>query len=50
MDAVDIGISCGQEEGLRFESAAFGLAAATQDRQEGTKAFIERRPPVFTGR
>lgn len=50
MDAVDIGISCGQEEGLRFESAAFGLAASTQDRQEGTRAFIERRPPVFTGK
>ena len=50
MDAVDVGISCGQEEGLRFESAAFGLAASTSDRQEGTKAFIERRPPVFTGR
>jgi enoyl-CoA hydratase len=50
MDAVDIGISCGQEEGLRFESAAFGLAAATQDCREGTKAFIERRAPAFTGR
>jgi enoyl-CoA hydratase len=50
MDAVDIGLSCGQEEGLRFESAAFGLAAATQDCREGTKAFIERRPPAFTGR
>jgi enoyl-CoA hydratase len=50
MDAVDMGISCGQEEGLRFEAAAFGLAASTQDRVEGTKAFIERRPPVFTGR
>jgi enoyl-CoA hydratase len=50
MEAVDIGISCGQEEGMRFESAAFGLAASTQDRREGTQAFIERRAPVFTGR
>jgi enoyl-CoA hydratase len=50
MDAVDIGLSCGQEEGLRFESAAFGLAAGTQDCREGTRAFIERRPPAFTGR
>jgi enoyl-CoA hydratase len=50
MDAVDIGISCGQEEGLRFEAAAFGLAASTEDRREGTRAFVERRPPVFTGR
>ena len=40
----------GLEEGLRFESSAFGLAASTEDRHEGTKAFFERRPPVFTGR
>ena len=50
LEAVDVGISSGQEEGLRFESAAFGLAASTEDRREGTKAFIERRAPVFTGR
>jgi enoyl-CoA hydratase len=50
MDAVDVGISCGQEEGLRFESSAFGLAAATEDRLEGAKAFLEKRPAEFTGR
>jgi enoyl-CoA hydratase len=50
MDAVDVGISCGQEEGLRFESTAFGLAAATEDRREGAKAFLQKRPAQFTGR
>jgi enoyl-CoA hydratase len=50
MDAVDIGISSGQEEGLRFESTAFGLAAATEDRLEGARAFLEKRPAEFTGR
>jgi enoyl-CoA hydratase len=50
MDAVDIGCNSGLEEGLRYESAGFGLAAATQDCKEGTQAFIERRPPVFTGK
>ena len=50
MEAVDIGISCGQEEGLRFESTAFGLAAATEDRREGAKAFLEKRPAEFIGR
>jgi hypothetical protein len=29
---------------------AFGLAAATGDRDEGIKAFFERRPPVFAGK
>jgi enoyl-CoA hydratase len=50
MDAVDVGLNVGLEEGLRFESAAFGLAASTEDRREGTRAFLERRLPVFTGR
>jgi enoyl-CoA hydratase len=50
LEAVDVGLNVGMEEGLRFESAAFGLAASTEDRREGTKAFLERRPPVFTGR
>jgi enoyl-CoA hydratase len=50
LESVDVGLSSGLEEGLRFESAAFGLAASTDDRREGTAAFFERRPPVFTGR
>jgi len=27
----------------------FALCAATADMREGTKAFLERRKPVFTG-
>ena len=50
LESVDVGLSSGLEEGLRFESAAFGLAASTDDRREGAAAFFERRPPVFTGR
>jgi enoyl-CoA hydratase len=50
MEAVDVGLNTGLEEGLRFESSAFGVAASTEDRREGTTAFFERRPPVFTGR
>jgi enoyl-CoA hydratase len=48
--AVDIGLSSGLEEGLRFEATAFGIAAATEDRREGTRAFLEKRQPTFTGR
>jgi enoyl-CoA hydratase len=50
MDAVDTGLSCGLEEGLRFEAAAFGVSAATDDRREGTRAFLEKRRAVFTGK
>ena len=50
MQAIDVGLNCGLEEGLRFETAAFGITAATEDRKEGTRAFLEKRPAVFTGR
>jgi enoyl-CoA hydratase len=50
MDAVDVGMNSGLEEALRYESAAFGMAAATEDCKEGAKAFFERRPAVFTGK
>jgi enoyl-CoA hydratase len=50
MQAVDVGMNCGLEEGLRFETAAFGITAATEDRREGTRAFLEKRAAAFTGR
>jgi enoyl-CoA hydratase len=50
MDAVDTGLNAGLEEGLRMEALAFGLSAATEDRREGTRAFLEKRKPVFAGR
>jgi enoyl-CoA hydratase len=50
IEAVDVGLDCGLEEGLRFEAAAFGLTAATEDRTEGTRAFLEKRKAAFAGR
>jgi enoyl-CoA hydratase len=50
LDAVDAGLDGGLDQGLRFEAAAFGLAAATEDRREGMRAFLEKRRPVFTGK
>jgi enoyl-CoA hydratase len=50
MEAVDVGLAAGLDQGLRFEAAAFGLSAATADAAEGTHAFLEKRPPVFTGK
>jgi len=50
LDIVNIGGECGIEEGLQYESAQFGLMFATDDMREGTRAFMERRKPAFTGR
>jgi enoyl-CoA hydratase len=50
MDAVDAGLENGLEAGLRYEAAAFGMSAATEDCREGTRAFLEKRRAVFTGK
>jgi enoyl-CoA hydratase len=50
MEAVDAGLDGGLDAGLRFEAVAFGLAFASEDRREGTTAFLEKRKPAFTGR
>ena len=50
MEAVDVGLDSGLDQGLRFEAAAFGLTAATDDRREGTRAFLEKRPAQFRGK
>jgi enoyl-CoA hydratase len=36
-------------DALHMEATTFGLLAATADMREGTKAFLEKRPPKFTG-
>ncbi len=38
------------DEGLAAEAAALGRVFATEDRAEGTGAFLEKRNPVFKGR
>jgi len=36
--------------GLRYEVEAFATVFATDDRSEGLRAFLEKRPPRWTGR
>ncbi|MBL6931778.1 MAG: enoyl-CoA hydratase/isomerase family protein [Rhodospirillales bacterium] len=37
-------------DGLDFERRSFTILTATQDREEGIAAFLEKRKPVFKGR
>ncbi|MDB5861556.1 MAG: Short chain enoyl-CoA hydratase [Ramlibacter sp.] len=50
MEAVNHGLDAGQAQGLALESVSFALCAGTEDKREGTTAFLERRPPRFSGR
>lgn len=50
MEAIERGMEVPQEEGLFLEATLFGLACATEDMREGTKAFLEKRPAKFSGR
>ena len=43
-------IEHGIGEGLQVESEQFAALVPTSDLGEGIDAWIERRPPVYTGR
>jgi enoyl-CoA hydratase len=43
------GADAGLAQGLALEVEAFGLVFTSEDMREGTKAFLEKRPPRFRG-
>lgn len=49
-EAIDQGSETDLDRGLDIEAHCFGLAFGTQDAQEGTAAFLEKREARFTGR
>ncbi|HSD10084.1 MAG TPA: enoyl-CoA hydratase-related protein, partial [Candidatus Binatia bacterium] len=50
MDAIMRGLDLPFAEGSALEASLFGLVATTEDMREGTRAFLEKRKPTFTGR
>jgi len=50
IEAIDRGLEMSLDEGLILEANHFGLLAATDDMREGTRAFMEKRPPAFKGK
>jgi enoyl-CoA hydratase/carnithine racemase len=50
LDAVNKGLDTNLAEGLLIEAALFGICFSTEDKKEGTTAFLAKRVPIFQGR
>ena len=50
IEAVNKGMETSQTEGFALEASFFGLCAGTEDKKEGTQAFLQKRAPQFQGR
>jgi len=50
LEAVNQGLETSISEGFSLESSLFGICAATEDKKEGTQAFLQKRPANFKGR
>ena len=49
MEVIDKGYDLTLEDALRLEAVHFGLTCATQDKNEGVSAFLEKRSAIFKG-
>jgi len=49
LEAVNKGLDTSLNEGLSLEASFFGICASTEDRKEGTLAFLQKRHANFKG-
>jgi enoyl-CoA hydratase len=49
-EAINIGLDVDLDSGCAHEAALFGAICATEDKNEGTKAFLEKRKADFKGK
>ena len=49
LEAVNKGLETSVAEGLLIEASLFAVCASTDDKKEGTSAFLEKRAPKFQG-
>jgi enoyl-CoA hydratase len=49
LEATNRGLDTSLSEGFALEASYFGICAATDDKKEGTSAFLEKRVPQFHG-
>jgi enoyl-CoA hydratase len=50
LEAANKGMETSQTQGFALEASYFGICAATEDKKEGTSAFLQKRAPQFLGR
>ena len=50
IEAVNKGLDASVAEGLLLEASLFGICAGSEDKREGTSAFLAKRAPQFQGR
>ncbi len=50
IQAINRGLDMSQDQGMLLESALFSICAATDDKREGTSAFLEKRVASFSAR
>ena len=50
LEAVNKGLETSVAEGLLIEASLFAVCASTDDKKEGTAAFLEKRAPKFQGK
>ena len=50
IEAVDRGLDMGLDDAIALEASYFGLLSASEDKAEGMRAFLAKRPASFTAK